>query len=369
LEVIDDLVDQGGLLADDAPWQGRSAEHARYLRARLTPDRVSRDEAETLQWTEYLRREDYLAGKTLARVNPPDVWDTLFDVCADGDTGQLDLLDALLSRAEQVQLRDIRSGRIHGEWSREVLADPGMWLLLSRLWHPSGPVNPRLGGFYALVAANRAYDLLKVGDFEGAVAQAELFEKGRSGTDASKALRQEALNIRAYAHAVDGNLEAAEECVERAARLGGEAERNLRLVRNWRTIRKNHREPAANPFLELGLDHGSAHWEKRSRELFRQYEGDPSRQAEINEAGDRIGVAAESDSGFEVFFRVPLDHERFLMPDQVPRHLVPRRQPMPRRTGTLRSEDVEALRERAAVEVLWDFRLTPPTLDRHRRRS
>ncbi|MEU3189072.1 hypothetical protein ABZ686_00170 [Streptomyces sp. NPDC006992] len=369
LEVIDDLVDQGGLLADDVPWQGRTAEQSLYLRARLIPARVSRDEAEALQWTEYLRREGYLAGETLPRMDPPDVWGVLFDVCADGDTDLLDMLDALLPRAEQVQLRDILSRRIQGDWPREILADQGMWLLLSRLWRPSRPVNPRLGGFYALVAANRAYDMLKEGDLEGAAAQADLFENGRAGTDASRALQQEALNIRAYVQSVYGNLKVAEELAEKAARLGGEAERNLRLVRNWHTTRKNQRGPVTNPFLELGLDHGSSQWEKRTRELYRRHEGDPSRQAEINEAGHRIDAAAGSDSGFEVFFSVPLEPERFLMPDRVPRHLVPPLQPMPRRTDALSSEGVEVLRERAAVELLQDFRVTPPTLDRHRRSS
>ncbi|MET7839200.1 hypothetical protein ABZT45_11335 [Streptomyces sp. NPDC005356] len=366
LEVIDDLVDHGGLLADDAPWQGRSVEEARYLRARLVPARVSRKDAEALEWAEYLRRESYLAGEVLPRMDPPDVWDVLYEVCADGDSDQLDALDALLPRTEQVQLRDIRSGRIHGEWPREVLADQGMWLLLSALWRPSGPVSPRLGYFYALVAANRAYDLVKEGDFEAAVAQAELFEKGGVGTDASAALRQEALNIRAYVEAVDGRLDAAEELAEGAARLGGEAEQNLRLIRAWRSVRKNQRDPAASPFLELNLDHGSLRWEKRCRELFRQYQGDLGRQAEVNAAETRIRAAAGSDSGFEVFFRVPLDQERFLMPDQVPRHLVPPLQPLPRRTDALSSVGVEKLRGLAAVELLQDFRAAPPTLDRHR---
>ncbi|WP_030982411.1 hypothetical protein [Streptomyces sp. NRRL WC-3744] len=369
LPVLDDLVDHGGLLPEDRPWADRDPDEALYLRARLVPGKVTAQEAAALEWTDYLRREAFLSGAHLERLDPADLWDLLYDVVADGDVTRIDELDALLPRTQQIQLRDLRSGAINGEWPRETVADTGLWLLMASLWQPRESVSPQLSPFHALVALNRAYDLLKAGRLEEAGQQAARFEKGGTGRKPGTGLRQEALTIRAYVAAVEGDLAQAEALTEAAVGLGEQAEANLALVRTWRATPKNRRDRVTNPFIELGLDHGSFRWEKHCRELFREAEGDHTEQARINDAEERIRAAQGAEAGLSVFFRIPLEPDRYLMPDSVPATLVPPVAALPRRTPAVSGAELERIRARAAVELLDDLRSTPPRLDRHDRRA
>ncbi|MCG3039789.1 hypothetical protein L7D48_04260 [Streptomyces sp. S1A] len=367
LSVVDELVEHGGLLAEDEPWRSRDEAEALYLRARLAPTAVTRQEAERLGWDSYLRRCDFLNGGTPLRREPEDVWDLLYDVVVDGDLSSIDALDAALPRAQQIELRNIRSGALTGQWSLETVADRGLWLLMSTLWQPGGPVDPTRSAFHALIALNRAYDLVKSGDLEAAARQARSFT-GEDGTgrNVPAPLLAEAYTIAAYTAAVEGSLAAAEEHARKAAERGGDiAERNLALVLAWRATTKNDRGPVTNPFLEIGLDHGSTRWEQHCREIFVQREGDQAGQARLNQAEDRIRGALRSDAGWDVFFQIPLDHSRYVMPTAVPRQLIPPLEPLPRRTSVTSGADLEAIRARAAVELIDDFRTTAPHLDRH----
>ncbi|OKK14242.1 hypothetical protein [Streptomyces sp. CB02400] len=380
LSVLDDLVDHGGLLAEDEPWQARDEEEALYLRARLTPNSVGPQEAERLGWHGMLRRRAFLADETIMRQEPEDVWDLLYDVVRDGQLSSLDALDAALPRAQQIQLRDLRSGALVGQWDGDTVRDRGLWKLMAALWRPTAPVDPRRSDFYALVALNRAYDLLKSGDLEGAGRQAESFVRERKKESAlPTGIMDEAYTIAAYTTAVTSpeagsdraareQLVLAETYAVKAAENGDPiAERNLSHVRTWRDTPKNRRGPMTNPFLELGLDHGAEDWERHCRDLFRRYEHekDQSSQARLNQTEGRIDEAARHESGYDVFFRVPLDRARYELPDTVPRRLVPPLEPMARRTALTSGADLESIRALAAVELLDDFRSTPPHLDRH----
>ncbi|WP_234337664.1 hypothetical protein [Streptomyces sp. NRRL WC-3725] len=240
---------------------------------------------------------------------------------------------------------------------------------MTSLWQPRESVSPQLSPFHALVALNRAYDLLKAGRLEEAGQQAARFEKGGTGRKPGTGLRQEALTIRAYVAAVEGDLAQAEALTEAAVGLGEQAEANLALVRTWRATPKNRRDRVTNPFIELGLDHGSFRWEKHCRELFREAEGDHTEQARINDAEERIRAAQGAEAGLSVFFRIPLEPDRYLMPDSVPATLVPPVAALPRRTPAVSGAELERIRARAAVELLDDLRSTPPRLDRHDRRA
>lgn len=367
LSVIDELVEHDGLLPEDEPWKFRNEAESRYLRARLVPTAITRQEAEQLAWDSYLRRHAFLNGETLVRQEPEDLWDLLYDVVMDGDVSSVDALDAALPRAQQIELRNLKSGALTGQWSLETITDKGLWQLMATLWQPSEPVDPTRSAFHALVALNRAYGLLKSGDLEAATRQARSFMRN-DGTsrDVPAPLVPEAYTIVAYTAAVEGALAAAEGHARKAAERGGDtAERNLALVLAWRATTKNNRGPVTNPFLELGLDHGSIGWEQHCREIFVQREGDPAGQARLNQAEDRIRDALRSDAGLDVFFQVPLDRSRYVIPTAVPRQLVPPLEPMPRRTSVTSGADLEAIRARAAVELLDDFRTTAPHLDRH----
>ncbi|MFB7246659.1 hypothetical protein ACFCYX_29860 [Streptomyces populi] len=378
LSVVDDLIDHGGLMPEDAPWERRDSEEGLYLRARLAPTQVTGEQAERLGWQAYLRRRSFLRDETLVRQEPDDVWDLLYDVVMDGDLASLGALDAVLPRPQQVELRDLRSGALSGQWPPSMTEDRGLWLLMTSLWQPTRLVDAGRSPFYALVALNRAYGLVKAGDLEEAAQQARSLTRDSTNNRKVPAdLVQEAHALAAYVAvaqservdspaARDRLLDSAEEHAERAAARGdASAERNLRLLRTWRSTRRNDRGPFGNPFLDIGLDHGAEGWEERCRDLFRQREGDARAQSELNMAEERIRGALRGDTGWDVFYRLPLDRSPYEVPYEVPKHLVPPVEPLPRRTPVTSGGDLEAIRARAAVELLDDFRATVPRLDRH----
>ncbi|MFE7813025.1 hypothetical protein ACFU5P_13860 [Streptomyces sp. NPDC057433] len=375
LSVLDDLVDHGGLMEEDRPWEARGEDDALRLRARLTPSSLRASEAARIGWDEFLRRRAFLDGETVTRREPDDVWDLLLDVVGEAQLSSLDALDAALPRAQQIELRNLKSGALNGQWAMETVRDKGLWKLMAALWQPAEPVDPTRSDFHALVALRRAYDLTRSGELEAARGQADSFLKKGAVKSLSAGLLCEAYTVAAYVAVATSarttgseGLARAEEHAEKAAEAGGTvAERNLALVRTWKDTPRNQREPMTNPFLELGLDHGAEGWDRRCRELFRQYEetGDHASQSRVNRAQGRIEEALRHDSGLDVFFQLPLVRSRFELPDAVPRHLVPPLEPMARGTSFTSGRDLEIMRARAAVELLDDFRSTAPHLDRH----
>ncbi|WP_415961646.1 hypothetical protein [Streptomyces sp. 021-4] len=374
LPVIDDLIEHGGILPEDTPWVYRADSEAIYLRARLAPGQVTPDEARILEWTSFLRRADFLAGLELdadgsATDSPPDVYDMLLDVSV-GDVTRLQELDAALPAEQRIQLRNLKAVAYEGNWPRNSLADRGLWALMSSLWDPQSTVDPRLSDFHAWTAIRRAYDLVIEGRVEEAGQQAAAFDRlpkpGIVLPSSMPGMLPEALNLAAYAALAREDLQGAERLMERAAALTGEAAGNLRLLRTWRATPKNTRDPLTNPYLELGLPHGSADWETRYRELVRESRFDTVKYARLNMIRGRLDEARRHESGDGVFFRLPLDHSVYEAPDEVPRSLVPPLEPLPRRTPATSGAEMEAVRARAAVEILQHFRTTPPRLDRHR---
>ncbi len=377
LAVIDDLIDRRGLLAEDEPWKARAEEERLYLRARLKPETITNEEAERLGWQDCLRRQAFLRGEMLIRQEPDDVWDLLYDVLLDGDVASLDALDAALPRAQQIELRDLKSGAVSGQWPPNMGEDCGLWRLMATLWKPRELVDAKRSPFYALVAANRACDLARAGEMDTAIGQALSLTRSGRGRKIPVDLAQEGYAIAAYAAVGqserlesttgrDKLLDSAEEYAEKAAELGGVvAERNRRLLRAWRDTRRNNRGPFTNPFLEVGLDHGAEEWEERCREIFRQREGDTKGQSALNLAEERIRCALRDEAGPDVFYQLPLDPARYVMPSQVPQHIVPPMGGLPRRTSGTSGGELEAIRARAAIELLDDFRTTAPRLDRH----
>jgi len=355
----------------------RDEQESLYLRARLAPEKITDEEAERLGWQACLRRQSFLRGEALTRQEPDDVWDLLYDVLLDGDVTDLDALDAVLPRAQQIELRDLKSGAVSGQWPPNMGEDRGLWRLMATLWKPRELVDAGRSPFYALVAVNRAYDLIRAGEIEAAAGQAHSLTRGGSGRKVPAELVQEAYAIAAYAAVEqseqlesatgrDRLLDSAAEHAEKAAEQGGAvAERNLRLLRDWRATKRNHRGPFSNPFLEIGLDHGVEVWEERCREIFRQREGDTKAQSTLNLAEERIRRALRDGAGADVFYQLPLDRSRYVMPSQVPRHVVPPVEALLRRTSVTSGGELEAIRARAAVELLDDFRTTAPRLDRH----
>ncbi|MFJ8939801.1 hypothetical protein ACIRL0_29485 [Streptomyces sp. NPDC102365] len=378
LSVVDDLIDHGGLMAEDTPWTARDEDEGLYLRARLVPGEITSTQAGQLGWRAYLRRQSFLLGRTLVRQEPDDVWDLLYDVVMDGDVSGVEALDALLPRPQQIEFRNLKSGALSGQWPPSMAEDQGLWRLMAALWRPSGLVDAGRNPFYAFVALNRSYNLVKVGELEAAAQQARSLTRGSvSNRKVPADLVQEAHALAAYVAVAqseqldssagrDRLLDSAEEHADTAAAQGSAvAERNLQLLRAWRGTKRNDRGPFSNPFLDIGLEHGADGWEERCREIFRQREGNTRAQSDLNRAEERIRGALHEEAGWSVFYQLPLDRSRFVLPSQVPKHLVPPVEALPRRTPMTSGGELEAVRARAAVELLDDFRTTAPRLDRH----
>lgn len=374
LPVVDDLIEHGGILSEDSPWAYRPDSEAVYLRARLVPGEVTQDEARVLKWTSFLRRADFVSGRDLEPGGSdsdgrPDVYELLLEASV-GDATRLQELDAALPEEQRIQLRNLKAGSYEGNWQRHFLADRGLWALMSTLWDPEATVDPRLSDFHAWTAIRRAYDLVIEGQVEEAGQQAAAFDRlpkpGKQLPSSMPGMLSEALNLAAYSALAREDLQGAERLMERAAALTDEASGNLALIRVWRATPKNSRDPLTNPYLDLGLPHGSADWETRYRELVRESRFDTVKYARLNMIRGRLDEARRHEAGDGVFFRLPLDHTIYEAPDDVPRSLVPPLEPLTRRTPATSGADMEAVRARAAVEILQDFRTTPPRLDRHR---
>ena len=374
LPVIDDLIEHGGILPEDSPWTYRADREAVYLRARLVPGQVTQDEARTLEWTAFLRRAAFVSGQELdahgsATDGRPDVYDLLLEASV-GDATRFQELDAALPEEQRIQLRNLKAGSIEGSWLPHFVADRGLWSLMSTLWDPQSKVDPQFSDFHAWTAIRRAYDLVIEGRVDEAGEQAAAFDRapkrGRPLPPSIHSMLPEALNIAAYAALAREDLPDAEGLMERAAAMSDEAAGNLRLIRTWRATSKNNRDPLTNPYLELGLPHGSADWEIRYRELVRESLSDTANYARLNLIRSRLDQARRHEAGDGVFFRLPLDHTVYEAPDDVPQSLVPPLEPLPRRTPATSGAEMETVRSRAGVEILQDFRTTPPRLDRHR---
>ncbi|MGJ3561862.1 hypothetical protein ACR6C2_40870 [Streptomyces sp. INA 01156] len=239
----------------------------------------------------------------------------------------LDALDAALPRAQQIELRNLKSGALNGQWAMETVRDEGLWKLMAALWQPSETVDPTRSAFHALVGLRRAYDLTRSGELEAAGNQADTFLRSRAVKSLPAEVMSEAYTVATYvavatsACAGGEKLALAEEHARKAAETGGAvAERNLALVRTGRETPRNQREPMTNPFLELDLDHGAEGWDRHCRDFFRQYAeaGDQTGQSRVNRAQGRIEEALRHDSGLDVFFRLPLAKARYQLPDAVP---------------------------------------------------
>lgn len=368
--VIDDLIDRATITAEDMPWQHRPEGERLYVRARLMPRSLTRDEAQALEWTAFVRRDVFVAGEELERADTqPDVYDLLTEV-ADGDLSRMHELDALLPAEQRTQLRNLKAGSYLGSWSPTFLADRGLWAMMNALWDPQTVVNPRLSDFHAWTALRRTYDLVLEGHLEEVGTQAEAFDRAGKGSGAvpsgTQEVQAEALNFAAYAALAAGDLKAAEQLLTRAEHLDPLVAHNLRLVREWRQTPKNDRGPLTNPYLDLCLPHGCAEWESRYRDLVRESQDDVTEYARLNRIRGRIQEAGLHGAEDDVFFRLPLDMTRYEPPSDVPHSIVPPLEPLQRRTAPTGGAEIEAVRARAAVELLDDLRVTVPHLDRHR---
>jgi hypothetical protein len=362
LSVLDDLVDAGTVGPEHQPWQYRAeeSEHA-YLKARLVPDRVTAEQAAVLEWPARQRREAFLAGGDPL---PPagDVYD-LLERAGDGDASVVKELERELPRDLVLRLRRIVDGAAVGNWDRDVWEDRGLWRLVFSLWEPKAAVTPSRSPLHALMALRQAYDLLCLGDLPRASAQ---IDKLVAHKDAAPAYRAEVLNLHAYILLLREELDTAAVVLEEIGGTHSAAEANLRMIRQRRTVPRNDRPTASNPYLDLGLPHGSTTWAARYRDLRREHVHDVDVSARLNNAMKRIRNA-EHDDDWSGFFVLPLDLDVFALPDEVPVTLVPPLAPLARRTTPRSPEGLEAVRQRAVADLLPHLLSAPRRPDRNAR--
>lgn len=362
LSVLDDLVDAGTVGPEHQPWQYRAEKSEQaYLEARLVPDQVTAQQTAELEWTTRRRREAFLAG---GEPLPPagDVFDLLERV-GDGDASVVKELERELPRDLVLRLRRIVDGAAVGNWDRDVWEDRGLWRLIFSLWEPKAAVSPSRSPLHALMALRQAYDLLCLNDLPRASAQ---IDRLVSFKDAAPAYRAEVLNLHAYTLLLREELDTAAVVLEGISGSHSSAESNLRMVRQRRTVPRNDRPAASNPYLDLGLPHGSATWAARYRDLRREHVHDVDVSARLNNAMKRIRNA-EHDDDWSGFFVLPLDLGVFELPDQVPASLVPPLAPLARRTTPRSREGLELVRQRAVADLLPHLLSAPRRPDRNAR--
>ncbi|MFI1068545.1 hypothetical protein [Streptomyces puniciscabiei] len=362
LGVVDDLIDAGVVTREAEPWNARPAAAERgYLLARLAPGQVDPDTARAIGWEQYLLRRRFLDGEDVSDA-AGDLYGLLQRV-ADGDTAVLKDLEYVLPRPLVLRLRHVQDGALTGNWEPDVLADRGLWRLMSALWEPKAAVNPRRSAFHALAALRHAYDCICAGEVKKARAQVGKLLDHEEGDPSHSA---EAWNMSAYLALLEEDLDRALIALTRIADTHPRAERNLDLVKRRRAVPRNDRPHPSNPYLELGLPHQSTVWRQRYRDLRREFVDDRDEAARLNKAMRRI-QQAEQHEDWSGFFVLPLDEQVFRLPHDPPATLVPEPEPMPRRTGSRHPDDAETVRRRAVADLLPTLLNAPRRPDHYHR--
>ncbi|WP_329490201.1 hypothetical protein OG618_27405 [Kitasatospora sp. NBC_01246] len=362
LGIMDDLIDAQILSSAHEPWQYRTDEHeSAYLMARLVPHQVTDTQAEKIQWLEKLHRDAFLSGTD---TQPPSsgLYDLLGRV-ADGETSALKYLEQLLPRELVLLLRRIQGGALTGTWERDIVDDRGLWRLIFALWEPKAAVNPARSPLHALMALRRAYDLICSGDIQHAGSQ---IGKLVAFEAAEPEYLAEVFNLQAYLLLLEEKLDAAVIALSRIRKIHPRAAANLALIERRRTVPRNDRRPASNPYLDLGLPHTSSMWETRYRDLRREFARDVHMSARLNRAMKSIREA-EQEENWSDFFVLPLDADLLRLPDTTPVSLVPPLAPLERRTIACSPADLELVRRRAITDLLPTLLNAPRRPDHHHR--
>ncbi|MFD8460475.1 hypothetical protein [Streptomyces antimycoticus] len=363
--LLDDLIDAGVVGPAEEPWSVRAdEEEALYLKARLVPDQLSAAQYERVGWVERLQRDRFLAGEDLLDAEDGDLYE-LLDRIANGDTSVLKALEQKLPRDLVLRLRRIQDGAQIGSWEKDIIEDRGLWRLIASLWEPKAAIDPRRSPLHAVMALRQAYDLICAGNARKAAAQVA---KLIAHEEASASFVAEAWNMQAYLALQSEDLDRATEALAIISLGSAELAANSALVQRRRQIPRNDRQPASNPYLELGVPHHSQYWNERYRDLRRDYAPDRDAAARVNRAAYRIRQA-EQEEDWSDFFVLPLDRGVYELPYAVPASLVPPAAPMKRRTVPRSQTDLDAVRRRAVLDVLPALLTTPRRPDRHTRNS
>ncbi|RFU39426.1 hypothetical protein DZF91_22410 [Actinomadura logoneensis] len=362
LPVLDDLLDAGLVGFEDAPWERREADsERRYLTARLVPAMVGRQDAVALGWQEMERRHRFLDGEDLSEGD--DIY-ALLSAFWKGDSPDISLRTRL-SPSGQVLYDEILLGVQTERWPAHIVKDRALWSLLATRWTPSGLINPSVSDFHMWRALYNCYRWLLAGMFDRVRSQltplVDLAEE-KQPQDAGEARVQmcaEALVMRAYLDLETNDFAMARKRLERIGRRHPVIQQNIDYIRRAELKKRNELDYWENPYLVLGVSHGSHEWLDQWRSLVKLVRDDVRKRGRINRAKRRL-EAAERDGDGD-FYRLPLDESLFVLPRERSVALLPPIEPMPRRTLPATPEDLAELRARAIETVLDEFAAVPPS--------
>jgi hypothetical protein len=354
LPVVDDFLDLGLIGKQELPWRHRRdpAEQL-YLRARLVPKHIKREEAASLEWNEMERRHHFLDGEDLFN------GDDLFAMLAAFWRGESDLsLRTRLSPEARTLYDQIAVGAQTGHWPEHILKDKGLWALLATLWTPSELINPKLSEFHAWRALYNSYRWILMGWFDKAKPQIERLLEASGEMDGKRRhrlpdeLRAEILTMAAYLAQETNELEFAIKLLERAQNTHPGVRKNLRHLRKRLATPMNDRDHWENPYLMLGVPHGDSGWDDQWRALRKQLDHDLDRLTHINAAKKRL---AHADRNGADFYALPLDEAILHLPEARSAALLPEVDALPRRSAATTPPDLHNLRNRASLSILDDL--------------
>ncbi|GAA3121384.1 hypothetical protein [Streptosporangium carneum] len=359
LTVVDDFIDLGLLGEREQPWRLRpDPDESLYLRARLTPDSIERQDATTLGWAEIERRHAFLEGDEL--LDGAD----LFSLLAAFWRGETDItLRTRLSSGGRALYDEITVGAQTGRWPQRIVTDRGLWPLLTAHWTPSESVNPKLSEFHAWRALYNCYRWILMGWFDRAKPQVEGLLEASNETDGKRerllpdAMRAEIHTMAAYLAQENNELEFAIKLLEMAQDTHPEVRENLRRLRERRALTMNNRDHWENPYLMLGVPHGDPGWEDQWRDLRKELNHDVDRLTHINAAKRRLMHAERHGADFYV---LPLEESSLHLSRERSAALLPPVEPLHRRTSQSKPEDFDPLRVNATRSLLDDFEFSMP---------
>ncbi|MFC0865518.1 hypothetical protein ACFHYQ_24800 [Sphaerimonospora cavernae] len=358
LPVLDDLIDLGLVGRAEQPWRlRRNPDEQIYVRARLAPETITENEARQIQWQEMERRHAFLEGRDLAG-------DDVYALLAGLWRGDVDVrLRSMVPAEQQALLDQIQHGAQVGRWPQRLVDDHSLWGALAALWTPTETVEAKRSEFHTWRGLFLCYRYILVGNFKKATTQVEKLMEAAAAVDENgewmldRSTFAEIHNMGAYLAQQHNELDLAVKLLsDRDVACDEVAARNLTLVRKRRETLVNDREDWQNPYLALGLAHGDPDWKDQYRTLLRIVRGDTEEEAAVNRAERRIRKATSETQ----FFVVPLSEDIFLPPtDRRSAAILPPAQPLSRRTPAAGGDDLLSLRERAAGELLAEFREPP----------
>ncbi|MFJ3336852.1 hypothetical protein [Streptomyces sp. NPDC086766] len=385
LPVVDDLIDQGCLRANDAPhtWPEQT-EHVRYVRARLDPGRLDDADIEALDWQDEECRRILAAGGTIEPVDGRhDEWSLRSALLS----GQVPVLDAVRSSEYEELPRDLadlvaslRRIREGGGVDTRLGHDRSLFGLLEDCL-PDGRLVSGRTPFHFWAGTRRLYRLLddvhwvmacEPQDTDRVVRatlqQAAVLRNPESRGAAGSADR-EARAVQAYLtylyarpgerDRLDQGVGLLEDVLKRGGRrrggVGGEQRRRMNTLSELlQALRfKSKPQDVLNPYFALCVEHGSSEWGQGWRDLRRQV---PPEQLEyINGAKDRIRrieTTRRLGGESEALCELPLDEQFLWVPDVRGELLSPGPQPLERRTPPSSEQEKSWTADQAAREII-----------------